>query len=139
MTYRERILEKIQEARSSIQKVKKYLPESMDEFQKMDIQKDGIYKNIEFSIQAILDICFMLVKEFDLGIPDEETGAFELLERKKILSRKTVEKIADMRGFRNFLVHRYGNIDDETAFNNIKNGLGDFEEIFREMEKATEK
>ncbi len=41
------------------------------------------------------------------------------------------EKIKELKGFRNFLVHRYGTIDDEVAFKNIKNGLPDFK-LFKE-------
>ena len=41
------------------------------------------------------------------------------------------EKITGLKGFRNFLVHRYGLINDEVAFKDIKQGLSDFE-LFKE-------
>ena len=40
-------------------------------------------------------------------------------------------KIKELKGFRNFLVHRYGTIDDEVAFKDIRNGLPDFK-LFKE-------
>jgi uncharacterized protein YutE (UPF0331/DUF86 family) len=40
----------------------------------------------------------------------------------------------EMKGFRNFLVHRYGILDDEIAYNDIKTGLKDFTTIFKEIE-----
>ncbi len=36
------------------------------------------------------------------------------------------KKIKDLKGFQNFLVHRYGKIDDELAFKDINQGLPDF-------------
>jgi len=43
------------------------------------------------------------------------------------------EKVKEMKGFRNFLIHRYGKINDEVAFKDIKNGLPDFELFKKEV------
>ena len=134
--YRERVLEKLQEARESVDKVKNNLPDSLDMFLNMELERDGIYKNIEFAIQSIIDICSMLVKEFELGVPEEEMDIFEELAERKILSRKIVEKIIEMRGFRNFLVHRYGRLNDRVAFRDMKEGLPDFDAVFKALECA---
>ena len=39
-----------------------------------------------------------------------------------------------MKSFRNILVHKYGEIDDKKAFENIKEGIKDFELIVSEIE-----
>ena len=44
-----------------------------------------------------------------------------------------------MRGFRNILVHRYGDINDEISYNNIKNGLKDFDAFIDEIETFLKK
>jgi len=44
-----------------------------------------------------------------------------------------------MKGFRNILIHKYGEIDDEKAYENIKEGLKDFEKIIKEIEGFLEK
>ncbi len=36
------------------------------------------------------------------------------------------EKIKDMKGFRNILVHRYGRVDDTLVYNTLTTHLGDF-------------
>lgn len=137
--YKERVFKKLTEARKSMDKIKLNFPDKLDDFLKMDLERDGIYKNIEFVIQTIVDICSILIKEFDLGIPGEEADIFEELEKNKILEKKVINKIIKMKGFRNFLVHRYGKIDDKIAYNDIKNGLKDFDEIFEAIEKVVEK
>ena len=58
----ERILEKFAEAQDSVRVVRDNLPRTYEEFCSMKrLEKDGIYKNIEFAIQNILDICAMIV------------------------------------------------------------------------------
>jgi len=49
------------------------------------------------------------------------------------------EKIKSMKGFRNILVHRYGEIDDDLVYEEIKNGLKDFEEFEKKIESFLEK
>lgn len=47
-----------------------------------------------------------------------------------------IEKIQEMKGFRNLLVHRNGPLDDEMAFTDIKEGLEDFQDIFEEIKRV---
>ena len=48
-------------------------------------------------------------------------------------------KIRAMKGFRNILVHKYGKIEDELAFEILQNNLPDFqlfkEEVFKFLKK----
>ena len=39
------------------------------------------------------------------------------------------EKLGAMKGFRNIMVHRYGKLDDDLAFNIVSENLGDFYEF----------
>lgn len=102
----------------------------------MGLEKDGMYKNIEYAIQNIIDICAILVKDHDLGVPSEEADVFNKLQESGLLGRPVIRLIREMRGFRNFLVHRYGVIDDRVAYLDIKKGLKDFSTIFAALEKA---
>lgn len=139
MTYGERVLEKLQEARASVEIVKANMPANAGEFLGMGLAKDGIYKNIEFAIQNIIDICAILVKDFELPIPKEEADIFRELGEHGIISKSAQSIIIRMRGFRNFLVHRYGKIDDSQAYKDIKEGLKDFEKVFKAFEDALER
>ncbi len=46
-----------------------------------------------------------------------------------------IELINEMKKFRNIFIHRYGEIDDELAYETIKEGLKDFEMIVKEVEE----
>lgn len=43
------------------------------------------------------------------------------------------EIVKEMKGFRNILVHRYGEINNAEAFENISSGLNDFESFMKEV------
>jgi len=118
--------------------VKKRFPNSLEDFVHLDLIKDGIYKRIEDSIQQIIKICSIINSDLKLGIPSNRDDIISTLEEKKIISKELSQKIKKMKSFRNFLVHRYGQIQDEIAYNDIKNGFDDFILFKREILKLIE-
>jgi uncharacterized protein YutE (UPF0331/DUF86 family) len=69
----DRILSKLSEAKESIKVVREYLPDTYEGFLSMKrLEREGIYKNIEFAIQDILDICALIVKDEDLQVPGSD-------------------------------------------------------------------
>ena len=133
----ERILNKLSEAMDSVNLVKENFPETYESFLEMSrLERDGIYKNIEFAIQNILDICAMVLKDENLRIPGSDDVMLDELEEAGVMDGGVIETIKEMKGFRNQLVHRYGFVDDKIAYEDIKTGLQDFPDIFEEIKKA---
>lgn len=131
---KEKVVDKLDQSEDSIKIVRENLPPNFDEFKSLSkLEKDGIYKNIESAIQNILDICAIILKKEDLRVPSSDEDMLEELEEGNILDKDIAELIKKMKGFRNFLVHRYGKINDEIAYKDIKKGLNDFERIFKEI------
>ncbi len=91
----DRIKEKLAVIDSSLKKVDDNLPERLNAFSEMGIEKDGVYKNVETAIQSAYDICAMIVKEEDLGVPEGESGLPDLLEKDDIIEKELVEKLKD--------------------------------------------
>jgi|SRR3989344_1074474 len=129
----------ISDITDSIEIVESNLPENFDEFRNFGLKKDGIYKKIEFAIQNIIDICNVINSDLRLGVPDVEDDIFDNLEKKGIFEKKIMDILREMKGSRNILVHKYGTINDKIAFEDIKQGLEDFELIIQEVEKFLEK
>ncbi|MFH1802866.1 MAG: DUF86 domain-containing protein [archaeon] len=111
------------------------MPSDFHEFKNIGLVKDGLYKKVEFVIESIIDICNIINSDLRLGVPEVEDNIIDNLGRKKIFDEKVVELIKEMKGFRNILVHKYGEIDDSKAYESIKDGLKDFEIIIKEVEK----
>lgn len=115
------------------------IPSNFEEFKNLGLVKDGICQRVEFAIEEILDICSVINADLGLGTPETEDNILDNLEIKKILSKKTIDIIKDMKRFRNLLVHRYGEINDEIAFETISEGLNDFDLIIKEIENVLKK
>jgi uncharacterized protein YutE (UPF0331/DUF86 family) len=131
---KEIIKPKVRSIIDSVNLVGDNLPEDFESFSRMGLAKEGIYKKIEFAIESIIDICNIIHSDLDLGIPESEDDIIEHLEKNKIFNKKIIDLIKEMKGFRNILVHKYDEINDEKAFENIKEGLKDFELMIKEIE-----
>ena len=117
----------------NIELVKDNLPDNVNAFKALGLVKDGIYKRVETSIQEVISICSVINSDLKLGIPSNRDDIIISLIKNKIISQNIGEKVKEMKGFRNFLVHRYGRIDDEVAFKDIKKGLLDFDLFKKEI------
>jgi len=106
--------------------VKENLPEKIEDFINLGLIKDGIYKRIEASIQEILSICSIINTDLKLGVPPNRDEILKTLIDNNIISEKMGQILKELKGFRNFLVYRYGKIQDEIAFEDIKKGFLDF-------------
>jgi len=124
---------KLSEIDDALVKVEENLPKTLDDFLHLGLVKDGIYKKLEFAIENVIDICSMFNADLSLGIPSDDEDIIKNLETEKILSKKLIEKIRKMKSFRNILVHRYGKIEDEMAFDILQNNLLDFQLFKKEI------
>ncbi len=132
------IKSKLKIIEENIDLVQKNFPNKLEEFKSLDLIKDGIYKRIEASIQEIIKICSIINSDLRLGIPSNSDDIISTLEEKEIISKELSAKIKKMKSFRNFLVHRYGQIQDEIAYEDIKNGFDDFILFKKEILKLIE-
>ncbi len=130
---------KIRRIEDSVNFVKNNFPDKFKEFEGDRILHTGIYKEIEFAIQNILDICVVINSDLSLGSPETEDTILDHLEKSKTLDKKITDKIRLMKRFRNILIHRYGDIDDKKAFDSINEGFDDFEQIVNEIENFLKK
>lgn len=120
---------KIKEIEESLDLIEEYFPDDREEFLSLRIIKDGIYKRLEFCIENVFDICAVLNADYNFGIPGSDEDIVDNLIRNKILPEEMKEKLGSMKGFRNIIVHRYGKLDDNLAFNIVSENLGDFYEF----------
>ena len=117
---------KLKIVEENVSLVKENLPEKIEDFINLGLIKDGIYKRIDASIQEILSICSIINTDLKLGVPPNRDEILKTLIDNYIISEKMGRIVKELKGFRNFLVYRYGKIQDEIAFEDIKKGLLDF-------------
>lgn len=120
-----RILSKLSDMVRYVEELREMLPEE-DEYLHDLIRKRACEKTVESAIESLIDIGAMIVSVEQLGLPADEESIFDMLVKKDILSMEVGEKMKDIKGFRNILVHRYGVVDDERVYHYLTTCLNDF-------------
>ncbi|QEE17603.1 DUF86 domain-containing protein [Promethearchaeum syntrophicum] len=93
-----------------------------------EIERRGIYYSIQTSIESLVDLIAMLVKDYGLVVKDDKENIRLLVEHKN-LSSEIGERLIKANGLRNILVHRYNGIDDSIILDSIKE-ITDITEIW---------
>lgn len=123
---RERILGKLRELETYLAELQEILPQSFEEFQKIE-KRRACERLLQISIEAVIDTCYLLVRDLRLGLPGEEEDLFEKLERAHVIERDLRQTLRRMRAFRNILVHEYGHLDDRIVYQMATQGFASFE------------
>ena len=142
MLDKNRILSKLDELDSYLMELEEVAPKNFEEYVGSIEKKRACERLLHILIECVIDTCALMVKGLRLGLPSGEEDLFEKLEKRKIITNEVKGKLKTMRGFRNILVHRYGEVDDELVFNSLKN-IDDFrqfrEEVISVLKKSNSK
>ncbi|MBU0760063.1 MAG: DUF86 domain-containing protein [Nanoarchaeota archaeon] len=130
---------KIEKIKDSLNSIEETLPDRLEELTESRLIQNAVYKEVEFAIEQVLDICSLINAGLRLGMPETEDNILDNLESRKVFGNSSIQLIREMKKFRNILVHKYGDINDKKAYNEIKKGLKDFELIIKEIEKFLKK
>ncbi len=125
---REKILGKIDELEGYLEELEKIKVKDFEEYEKIE-KKRACERLLQISVECVIDICNIIVSEKKLGTPVDEEDIIEKLVKAKIIPNRLGEKIREMRGTRNILVHKYGYVDDKTIYEILEGNLKDFEEF----------
>ncbi len=125
MIDKERILIKIDEMMGYLEELKGIKPNKISRYKGSIEKRRACERLLQITIECVIDICTIIVKDLKLGIPEDETGMFEKIRKKGIISEKTKKNLEDMKGFRNILVHKYGAVHDGIVFENLSR-ISDF-------------
>src|SRR3989344_1487222 len=118
-----RIDEKIKEIETYLCELLDFAPDNFEAYINDPKTKAACERYFEKIIGAIIDLCFLIIKNLNLKIPEEDKQAFEILVNEKIIPKELGEKFKEAKGMRNVISHEYGNIDDELVFESITKEL----------------
>ncbi len=135
MVDEERILSKITELKGYIKKLKEIIPKSFEEYEESEITRRACERLLQISIECVLDVCDIIFSQLKLGIPTGEEDIIERLAKEKVITKRTAQKLKEMKGVRNILVHRYPYVDDEKIFQSLTTELKDFDVFIGEILK----
>lgn len=135
---RARILSKLDEMIKYVEELRSILPEK-EEYHHDLIKRRACERTVEVAIESLIDVSAMIVSAQKFGLPANEENIFDILIGKKVLSKELGEKLKDMKGFRNILIHRYAHVDDEIVYQNLSSYLDDFYEFENSIESYIQK
>jgi len=121
---RNRILVKLDEMDRYLRELGEILPEE-DEYHRDLIKRRACEKTIELAIESLIDVAALIVSSERFGLPSDEESIIDLLVENKVITPDMGEKIKDMKGFRNILVHKYGRLDDRLVYRFLTENIDD--------------
>lgn len=86
---------------------------------------------LQIAIQAALDVASHIVSDARLGEPESSRDLFRLIESRGWISAELSATLQAMTGFRNLLVHGYGEVDLRIVRDVIENQLDDLLDFVR--------
>ena len=126
------MLAKLDELAGYVGELRSIAPTSIDNYRRVE-RKRACERLIQISVEAVLDVCALLVVGLRLGLPGEEDDLFGKLVQRGVLSLALGDTLKRMKGLRNLLVHEYGHVDDALVLQVISERLGDFDAFAREV------
>ena len=93
---------------------------------KTDVREERFVEHtLQIAIQAALDVASHVVSDERLGEPETNRDLFTLLARGGYLPAELAERLEDMAGFRNVLVHGYQLVDLDIVRRVLEKDLDD--------------
>ncbi len=99
-----------------------------------DVREERFVEHtLQIAIQAAQDVASHIVSDERLGEPSTNRELFDLLARNGWLTEPAAAILGNMVGFRNVLVHGYGDIDLSIVHDVLENRLDDLLDFVRTM------
>lgn len=86
-------------------------------------------------VEASIDIANHIIAVKAYRRAEKYSDMFRILREEGVLEEVLAQRLEDMARFRNMLVHRYGEVDDERVLEFIQHSLGDVVEYMRQIQR----
>lgn len=97
--------------------------------------RGAVERYLYLAVQATIDLAEAIISYKELRRPSTLSESFEILHSEKLISKKIVDKMVKMTGFRNRIAHDYGDIDHLILHDILVNHLKDIENFLDEVSK----
>jgi len=104
--------------RDKIQHIFNYIQELPLE-PKNELEKRGIFYSLQTSIEAMVDLIAMLVKDLGIQVKDDNINISEIVKVRNI-DFELGEKLKKANGLRNIILHRYNEIDEQIILESVE-------------------
>jgi uncharacterized protein YutE (UPF0331/DUF86 family) len=129
------ILAKAGSVKSHLNRVIEKRNVDLDSFIKDIDRQESILFNIQTAVQNCIDIAAHIISEESFGVPGSTTEMLYILGKNGYLDNDLTQKMVKAVGFRNLIVHEYGKIELEQAYEIAQNDINDLNEYLKAIFK----
>jgi uncharacterized protein YutE (UPF0331/DUF86 family) len=129
-----RKFELIDDSLRKLEEIKKENP-SLERYRNSWKDKDSAERNLQKTIEAIIDIGKMLVADKGLREPGNNREVFLILEENNLFPTEFISLIDKMIGMRNILVHSYDRVDEAVVYGILQKNLCDVRKLCNYFKK----
>jgi len=130
-----RIEDKILIIEKFLQELMEVMPNSFELYINNIEKRLASQKAFENIIESVNDLAILIIKERGFDLPSDDKRAFDILARGELISEDLAFRLKKAKGMRNFLVHRYDDINDEIVYDAISNEISKDTKEFLELLK----
>jgi len=130
------ILDHLRELSESLKDWKRYQSISLEELHTDRDKRNMVLHALLISIQSAIDIANHIIADKGLRKPSTYRESFEILYEEGLIPKALSEKLSDLAGFRNVLVHIYWRLDIDAVYGVLQNdftALKEFERIVKKL------
>ncbi len=94
---------------------------------------------LQMAIQSALDVASHIASDERLGEPETNRALFRLLVGINVISSGLAQRLSEMAGFRNVLVHGYDEVQVQIVEDVVRNHLGDLDEFISAVKRRLDR
>lgn len=129
-----RKFELIDDSLRKLEEIKKENP-SLERYRNSWKDKDSAERNLQKTIEAIIDLGKMLVADKGLREPGNNREVFLILEENNLFPTEFISLIDKMIGMRNILVPSYDRVDEAVVYGILQKNLCDVRKLCDHFKK----
>ncbi len=118
-----------------LRELEEYLPEDEEDYLKSGMRKRACERAFQVACENLLDICDLIISDEGFGIPVDSKDTVRRLAEHAVIPKSLANRLEELIGFRNLLVHPYGRVDDSRAYNYLHEESRDFYEFLEAIER----
>ena len=131
----EKIKQRISDINESLEEIQKLTSLDVNEFWSGKRNIAALKYFLLQAIEALGGICVHIcAKRFNKGV-SSLGECIEILEKEKVLDKDLSERLRNMIRFRNKLVHRYWEIEDQKVYKYAKKDIKDFTDFIEAIKR----
>jgi len=125
------VLAKASRVEDHLRRIQEKRSVTSDEFLADLDRQESILFNLQMAIQNCIDIAAHIISDEELGVAGSTNEMFYMLQENGYLAPELAEKMIAAVGFRNLIVHEYGNVDLKKVYQIAHQDFGDLKAYLR--------